>query len=39
VAAYDQVIEEINVKESAIGIEHLLQRLEQVIQRGREYIV
>jgi hypothetical protein len=38
-AAYDKVIEEINLKNEASGIRHLPERWAVVTQTGGEYIV
>ncbi len=38
-AAYDKVIKEINLKNEATGIRHLLERWASAIQTGGEYII
>jgi hypothetical protein len=38
-AAYDEVIKEVNLKNEATGIRHLLERWASAIQTGGEYII
>jgi hypothetical protein len=38
-AAYDKVIKEVNLKNEATGIRHLLERWASAIQTGGKYII